>query len=335
MLVTGTWDGKRHTWDVWPHKPNKPTELVRGTKAVGHENRVTSVAVNRHRNLLACACSAGCVLVYRAECPTISVEVQEADELQLLQDALKIGEFSELLLTESIEIGGVPLEQNYELLQEADFAGHSLKREVNTLAIPARLHFRFSGCITRGRSHAWLQLEHEASVLCMALSAENCLEFLYSGSRDRTVKKWSLVDGCCVHVYRGHGSMVRCLAVNGQYLATGSDDRSVRIWQRDTAAELRTMAGHRDFVRAVSLCSTFQQRLASSGDDHQVILWDVSKGERLATYTYSSVVSALVLREAALITACDDGWLRIASAEGGVLEKKLKHPGGVTALWVP
>merc|ERR1719330_1324494 len=126
--------------------------------------------------------------------------------------------------------------------------------------------------------------------------------------------------------------MVRCLAVNGTFLASGSDDRTIRIWSKDRPECLHTIAGHGDFVRALALCSTFQERLVSAGDDRRLVLWDASTGERLREYACDALVLALRLRESSLITAAEDKQLRVWDTVTGACLQKLRHPGAVTCL---
>uniref|UniRef100_A0A7S4PRY6 Anaphase-promoting complex subunit 4 WD40 domain-containing protein n=1 Tax=Alexandrium monilatum TaxID=311494 RepID=A0A7S4PRY6_9DINO len=334
VLFTGSWDGRRHAWDVWPRKPGRPTEFARGERGVGHDNSVTGIALSRDGNLLACACTTGCILVYRAECPSLAVTISDGEELEDLQESLKLGDHGDFYLKEDITLGGVHIEQNFALLPEADFSGCKSRREVGKLKLPALLHFRFSGCLTRGNKRAWRRLEHDAAVLCLSLSAEGCQECLYSGSRDQTVRKWELLSGRCMCVYRGHTSMVRCLAVNGRYLASGGDDRTVRVWQRDAPAMLRCLAGHADFVRGVALCPTFPERLVSAGDDLRAILWNADTGERLRDFTHGRTITAVVVRESILATAAEDGRLRLWRIETGAVMRQLAHPDRVCAISV-
>lgn len=332
VLLTGTWDGKKHTWETWPQKPVRPSEFARGEKGVGHDNAITGIALSRDGNLLACACTVGCVLVYRGECPTLKVQISDADEVEQLHDRLGLGDYGELYLKEDLELGDVELERNTALLKEADFSGCSSRRDLRKLELPATLCFRFSGCLTHGHKRAWRRLEHDGAVLCLALSAEGCDEFLYTGSRDQTLRKWTLTSGCCVSVYRGHTSMVRCLAINGRYLASGSDDRTVRVWKKEGVDMLRSLAGHTDFVRSVALCPTFMERLVSASDDLTVVLWSAHTGERLANYRHNCTVAAVMLRESVLLTAAKDGKLRVWRTEAAVVERQFHHPREVTAL---
>jgi F-box and WD-40 domain protein CDC4 len=88
---------------------------------------------------------------------------------------------------------------------------------------------------------------HEGGVWALAASRDT----LVSGSTDRTVRIWDLTTGRCTHVFGGHTSTVRCLAivkpewidVEGEggvitrekwpkrsLIVTGSRDHSLRVW---------------------------------------------------------------------------------------------------------
>mmetsp|Transcript_70084 Transcript_70084/g.109633 ORF Transcript_70084/g.109633 Transcript_70084/m.109633 type:complete len:569 (-) Transcript_70084:10-1716(-) len=333
-LLTGTWDGRWHNWDVWPDKPSRPEEFNRGEKHVGHENQIVGLGLSRDQCKLVSANSAGKILIFRRHCPTIDVEVSDLEEIAKLKESLKVGDHSELYLLNDIQLGGKMLQWGDELLKEADFEGKQMRRDLDKLELPIKLRFRFAGCLTQGHPRSWRQLSHDDTVLCFALSAEPSGEYIYSGSRDRTVRKWNLDEACHVHTYTGHASMVRCLAVNCKYVASGSDDRTVRVWRKDSPELIRTITAHVDFVHLVALCPTFVERLVSASYDGRIILSDVSTGEELVEYRHPSAVSvaALQLQESMLLTCCSDKQLRVWGTETGRLERQLRHPGNVTAL---
>merc|ERR1712151_1259318 len=194
------------------------------------------------------------------------------------------------------------------------------------------LRFRFTGCLSKGHKKAWRKLEHDGAVRCLVLAAEGVEDIFYTGSRDKTAKKWSASEGSLLHTYEGHTSVVRCLAVNRDYLASGSDDRSIRIWKTDAPVQLRMMAGHSDFVRAVSLCPNLTERLVSAGEDRKVILWDVSSGAQLLDFPHDCIVTSVLLNASLLATGAEDSRLRIWHVESATKEREMKHPGAVTAL---
>ncbi|KEP46335.1 WD domain, G-beta repeat protein [Rhizoctonia solani 123E] len=98
-----------------------------------------------------------------------------------------------------------------------------------------------------------LRLEgHEGGVWALAVSpnspsAPHATDSLVSGSTDRTVRIWDLSTGKCTHVFGGHTSTVRCLAivkpmwidVDGRkekwpkrtLIVTGSRDHTLSVWK--------------------------------------------------------------------------------------------------------
>jgi F-box and WD-40 domain protein CDC4 len=88
---------------------------------------------------------------------------------------------------------------------------------------------------------------HEGGVWALAATKDT----LVSGSTDRTVRIWDLTTGRCTHVFGGHTSTVRCLAIvkpewmdiegedgvvrrekwpKRSLIVTGSRDHSLRVW---------------------------------------------------------------------------------------------------------
>lgn len=88
---------------------------------------------------------------------------------------------------------------------------------------------------------------HQGGVWALAATKDT----LVSGSTDRTVRIWDLKTGNCTHVFGGHTSTVRCLAIvkpetveyTGEdgitrrerwpkrpLIVTGSRDHSLRVW---------------------------------------------------------------------------------------------------------
>lgn len=70
---------------------------------------------------------------------------------------------------------------------------------------------------------------HVDTVTCMSSSSS----FVFTGSTDRTVRQWSLLDNTrCVAVLRGHDDAITALSADtpSEWLVSGSHDGSLRVW---------------------------------------------------------------------------------------------------------
>lgn len=56
--------------------------------------------------------------------------------------------------------------------------------------------------------------------------------FLFSASRDKTIRLFNCSNGDQLAIFTGHDTWVRSLALHptGKYLYSASDDKTVRIW---------------------------------------------------------------------------------------------------------
>ena len=107
-------------------------------------------------------------------------------------------------------------------------------------------HFIHVYCPLTGKQLRSLE-GHEGGVWALAATKNT----LVSGSTDRTVRVWNLSNGRCTHVFGGHTSTVRCLAIvkpewldieiegggikrekwpKRSLIVTGSRDHSLRVW---------------------------------------------------------------------------------------------------------
>ncbi|CAE6496332.1 unnamed protein product [Rhizoctonia solani] len=169
-----------------------------------------------------------------------------------------------------------------------------------------------------------LRLEgHEGGVWALAVSpnspsAPHATDCLVSGSTDRTVRIWDLSSGKCTHVFGGHTSTVRCLAIvkpmwidmNGRkekwpkrtLIVTGSRDHTLRVWKlpRHGDPEYRCVGADGEDVdpaeddanrnpyhvrllsghtHAVRALAAHGRTLISGSYDTTVRVWDIVTGE--------------------------------------------------------
>ncbi len=98
---------------------------------------------------------------------------------------------------------------------------------------------------------------HEGEIECIDVDQN----VIVSGSTDNTLRVithsclafsnaqiWSLSDGRCVGVLRGHDAAVTCCQLSQGRVASGSADKTIRLWSLTTLACLAELRGHEDHV---------------------------------------------------------------------------------------
>jgi len=99
---------------------------------------------------------------------------------------------------------------------------------------------------------------------------------IFSGSSDRTIRKWQLIDGKEVFVLRGHTSAVKsiCVSPDERHLISASLDYSVRIWNLKTNQQVGVPLLHDDQLLTVVLCSDGRY-IGSAGLEKKIYIWSL------------------------------------------------------------
>jgi WD40 repeat protein len=71
-------------------------------------------------------------------------------------------------------------------------------------------------------------------------------KFLASGSKDKTLKLWSVESCKEITKLKGHKESVLSVAFSPdcKYLASGSADYTVKLWSVESQKEVTTLQGH-------------------------------------------------------------------------------------------
>jgi len=129
----------------------------------------------------------------------------------------------------------------------------------------------------------WQETEvkaHERDVAAVAFSRDG--RHVFTGSADRTIKRWEAADGRQTLVFEGHRRDVLALDLSedGAWLCSGGADQTVRLWNTATGDPVRVMEGHQGPVNAVCFTPTGTHVL-SAGEDRVIRVWETDTG-RLA-----------------------------------------------------
>ena len=73
-------------------------------------------------------------------------------------------------------------------------------------------------------------LTHKDSITCIAITSDS--HTLISGSKDQTVKVWSIKEQKEIITFTGHSGSINCVAISEakDYIVSGSEDSTVKLW---------------------------------------------------------------------------------------------------------
>jgi Ca2+-binding EF-hand superfamily protein len=174
---------------------------------------------------------------------------------------------------------------------------------------------------------------HEDHVRCIWVTPN---DEVVTGSDDHTARQWDL-RGNCVKTFRGHNGPVTSICCSDTNMFTGSADSTALMWfLSEDCAEHEEIyqpdmkfKGHEDEISAVACMG--EGGLCTGSLDGSVRIWDLESGDEVASVPHSAGVTALVVKDYHLFTACANGiakmwdaatgeWLRSFEPEGE------KHP---------
>lgn len=125
--------------------------------------------------------------------------------------------------------------------------------------------------------------QHTDSVWTLETSPDG--RRMYSGSRDATVREWSVADGRCTRIFKGHQDQVYHVRVVGSRLVTCSSDGTLRLWDAGSGHPLH-VAHHDAEVNTFHLAglvtgSTESVRIYSASNDKTIAVWLLGGGSEL------------------------------------------------------
>ncbi|NJO44028.1 MAG: protein kinase [Cyanobacteria bacterium CRU_2_1] len=184
---------------------------------------------------------------------------------------------------------------------------------------------------------------HEGEVTAIAISPYG--RILASGSRDRSIKFWSLETGELLHTFAGrsfwfrdgHGDAITALAYSpdGQTLISSSADGTIKWWDLFSKTLITTLPAHGWGISTIVLSSD-GYLLASGDSDGLIQLWDLDTEELVVNLAkHQNQVTALVIDSGGhtLVSSSYDGTICLWELQTDDLIKTLKaHPDRVNTI---
>jgi WD40 repeat protein len=139
---------------------------------------------------------------------------------------------------------------------------------------------------------------HDAPVMGVAYTPDG--KRLLTGSRDQTVRLWSVADGQTMISLKAP-SAVNAIAVvaEGKQMAAAGEDGIIRIWDlplqppEGEPKPLKELSGHSGPITSLVAMGSNGSQLASGGKDGSVRIWDLAAGKEAKNLSHGSPVEAV------------------------------------------
>jgi len=161
---------------------------------------------------------------------------------------------------------------------------------------------------------------HTDWIISVAVSPNGAL--LASGSKDKTVKLWSMATGDYLTKLEGHTDYVNCVSftTDSNSVISSSSDKTIRIWDCATGGIKHILNGHSDRVFPVVALADGQRLLSGAVDnDFSIKLWNIETGECLKTIEAKQAVWTAAANASGtnVVVGGHDGKLNIWSLDTG------------------
>ncbi|KAH7654954.1 WDR48/Bun107 protein [Dioscorea alata] len=122
--------------------------------------------------------------------------------------------------------------------------------------------------------------KHCAGVNCLAVlkSPPDSCDYLFTGSRDGTLKRWSLGEdeASCSGTFESHIDWVNDVVLAGNTLVSCSSDTTLKTWNCLSGGTCtRTLRQHSDYVICLAAAEKNSNIIASGGLGGEVFIWDI------------------------------------------------------------
>ena len=113
---------------------------------------------------------------------------------------------------------------------------------------------------------------HTSWVSSVVVTSDN--KYIVSGSWDKTIRIWNLLEKRQETVLQGHTDSVWTVAVtsDNKYIVSGSRDKTIRIWNLLEKKQETVSQGHTSCVNSVAVTSD-NKYIISGSKDKTIRIW--------------------------------------------------------------
>ncbi|KAG0174696.1 hypothetical protein DFQ28_007577 [Apophysomyces sp. BC1034] len=174
---------------------------------------------------------------------------------------------------------------------------------------------------------------HHGPVTSLALSNNGAI--LWTGSWDKTIKKWDTNTGECLATLAGHTDFVKSLVAVGKVLYSSSSDTHIRKWDMQTHECLDVLKNHHSRPIESLAVSPDGQFLFSASTDRTIKKWDLRTDECVKTYEgHDTSIYCVRVWDDEIWTASADKTVRRWNIETGQADTVLVHPAAAKSVIV-
>jgi WD40 repeat protein len=169
-----------------------------------------------------------------------------------------------------------------------------------------------------------------------ALACSHDGKWLFSGSKDNTVRRWDLSTGACISIWSEHADVVTSIALSPDdtLILSGSYDKKLKRWETLAGQCWLVGQGHAASINHLVLShdGTF---LLSAAKDNSIKRWAINNGQCTRSWQLDGLITKLIVNAEAtwaLGATVNGEIIRYDLATGAVLNNYLGHTGAITAL---
>ncbi|CAE6377813.1 unnamed protein product [Rhizoctonia solani] len=158
---------------------------------------------------------------------------------------------------------------------------------------------------------------HLDSVYCLEL--DTAADTIVTGSRDRSIKIWSVRTGELKETLQAHEGSVLCLKVElaKGFMCSGSSDRTIRVWERASGSwdVKAVLSGHAGGVLDLRMDDKW---IVSCSKDTFIRVWDrQTLQQHCVLKGHEGPVNAVGLQDNQVVSASGDGTMILWDIENG------------------